>query len=159
MRSMFMMMNVFVMIANYISYGEKKSSEGGNKMLEAVWLLLAHHRDDIEAVRAVEAVQIHIMFRGLAHIPPFFLVNSCDGWKIVFIASCLDLHEHQFAVLVGNDVDFVVVAAPVSRQDSVVSRGEEETGLLFALVSSFVIVEHGKLGSEGQISSGEFRHY
>ena len=150
------MMNVFVMIANYLW---EKSSEGGNEMLEAVWFLLAHHRDDVEAVRAVEAVQVHIMFRGLAHIPPFFLVNSCDGWKIVFIASCLDLHEHQFAVLVGNDVDFVVVAAPVSRQDSVVSRGEEETGLLFALVSSFVIVEHGKLGSEGQISSGEFHHY
>lgn len=151
------MMNVFVMIAHYL-WG-KEASEGGNKMLEAVWLLLAHHRDDIEAVRAVEAVQIHIMFRGLAHIPPFFLVNSCDGWKIIFIASCLDLHEHQFAVLVGNDVDFVVVAAPVSRQDSVVSRGEEETGLLFSLVSSFVIVEHGKLGSEGQISSGEFHRY
>lgn len=80
------MMNVFVMIAHYLW---EKFSEGGNEMLEAVWLLLAHHRDDVEAVRAVEAVQIHIMFRGLAHIPPFFLINSCDGWKIVFIASCL----------------------------------------------------------------------
>ena len=71
------------------------------------------------------------MFRGFAHIPPFFLVNSCDGWKIIFIASCLDLHEHQFAVLVGNDVDFVVVAAPVSAPGfcSFVRRGRDRLAL------------------------------
>ena len=61
------------------------------------------------------------------------------------VTAGFDLHEDEFAPIVGNDVDFQGMTTPVALHDVVVTFDEILTGGIFAGLPQFVVKSHGQV--------------
>ena len=81
-------------------------------------------------------------------------VDRGSGVFPTVVTAGFDLHEDEFAPIVGNDVDFQGVTTPVALHDVVVAFDEILTGGVFAGPPQFVVKSHGQVHQWRRSESG-----
>ena len=104
--------------------------------------LRSHYGDDVKADGGVEFVKVQVVRGSEAQVAQFLFVDCRKCGQKVLTRARLHLYKNQFAVTLGNNVEFPVTVAPVALQQGVTLADQITTGLFFSYLSEDVVGSH-----------------